>query len=106
MEADEAGNDGEAQRDERSGSGGSPVTAYLRYGRTIEGGFQRSPFDFCKRLRLLYIPGESQLRVLGEFQLLPSRPSTARNISEKNPSNLTAGVVQPSIEPNTDSRPN
>jgi hypothetical protein len=36
MEADEAGDDGEAQRDEESGSGGSPVTACSTM--VVEGG--------------------------------------------------------------------
>jgi hypothetical protein len=36
----------------------------------VEGGLQGSPFDFCKRFRLLYIPGDSKSRVLGGAQLL------------------------------------
>src|SRR6266478_2841424 len=53
MEADEAGNDGEAQRDEGSGSDGSPVAAFERTWSNSSRRPGGPPFDFYERFRLL-----------------------------------------------------
>jgi hypothetical protein len=66
MEADEAGNDGEAQRDEGSGSGGSPVTACVRKW-SLKAASRGRLLIFCKSYRLPYIPDDRNDVCLGAF---------------------------------------